>query len=138
MRLPRLTGGKANFGVLRHHAALEKQHLAEGIFVTMVNLEVIEMHPELRVHSWVAELGRVSHHSSGSIDLAQPLLQVGILQACLPHMLAAQALDRPLEDLPRSRDAEELSTLFDRDLEHLPSPKSVRASVLVNLVLHCR
>ena len=44
---------------VRLDGALDAQHLAEGVLVAMVHLEVVEVGPELSVHTRVAELRRV-------------------------------------------------------------------------------
>ena len=69
--------------VVRHaesscHRALDTQHLPEGVFVSVLDLEIVPVLPEGLVLARVAQVGRVHIDGTGTVDLSELALQLGI------------------------------------------------------------
>ena len=72
---------------LRLHTPLNPQHLPKRILRPRLNLKAIPFSPEIRVHTRVAELGRVRVDTPRSIDFAEFAFESGEPQThlgCLP------------------------------------------------------
>ena len=78
----RLTWNRSSV-VVRHaessgHRALDTEHLPEGVFVSVLDLEVVPVLPEGLVLARVAQVGRVHVDGTGTVDLPELALQLSI------------------------------------------------------------
>lgn len=104
---------------LRLHAPLDAQHLLESVLVAVLDLELLPLLPERRVDARVAELAGVAVDRARAVDLAQPALHLGELDAHGGGLLVRQGGDGALVDGAGGGEAEVGRGLCDVELEHI-------------------
>mmetsp|Transcript_21352 Transcript_21352/g.60923 ORF Transcript_21352/g.60923 Transcript_21352/m.60923 type:complete len:243 (-) Transcript_21352:1004-1732(-) len=100
-------------------AALDPEHVTEGVFVAMLDLKAAPSRPIGLLPERIAELRGVDIDGPGSVDLAEHRLHLRVPHTSVLHPLLWQALDRLVVDLPGPRLSEELSRLADEDAIHV-------------------
>lgn len=111
--------------ILGLHTPLNPEHFLKGIFISMLNFELLPFLPELWVSPRVAELGGMAIYSSRTVNLAQSSFHLGKFEAHILSFLIRKSLNCSFIDGTSGCQAKVTCRLRDVEVEHV-SPVFVR------------